>query len=308
MFSSERLKGIDAFVCVADSGSFKAAAERMNLTGSAISKSIARLENRLGVRLFQRTTRRLALTDAGTTFYRTCTGVLADLEEAELALHIENSEPQGRIRIDLPAAFGRLKALPVLLQFVQQHALLLPHISFSDRFIDPVEEGVDILVRVGGSDLWPSTLGHRYLGSERHVFCSSPAYLSTQGTPRTDRDLEHHACIAYGRADGTVSPWHFSGSKPGESERRVMPARMVVGDGEAQVMAAVAGCGIAQLPTWLISRQLEEGTLVEVLPHLAAEGLPINLAWLKSRQALPKVSALLEALAAGLELPGGSAN
>lgn len=305
MFSSERLKGIDVFVCVADSGSFKTAAERMNLTGSAISKSIARLESRLGVRLFHRTTRRLSLSDAGTAFYRTCTGVLASLEEAALSLHAETTEPRGRIRIDLPAAFGRLQALPVILRFSQDHALLLPHISFSDRFIDPVEDGVDIVVRIGGSDVWPSTLGHRYLGSERHIFCASPAYLSKHGEPGTDRDLEHHQCIAYGRADGTVSPWRFSGSRPGETERRVMSARFVVGDAEGQVTAVLAGCGIAQLPTWLINRYLEDGTLVEVLPHLATEGLAINLAWIKSRQSLAKVSALLDALAAGLT-PSGS--
>ena len=216
MFASERLKGIEVFVCVADSGSFRAAAERLNLTASAISKGIARLEGRLGVRLFQRTTRRLALTDAGAAFYRTCTGVLAELEEAELAMQADNAEPQGRLRIDLPAAFGRLQALPVILQFVQKHALLLPHISFSDRFIDPVEEGVDIVVRVGGPDIWPAALEHRFLGRERHVFCAAPAYLNIHGTPVTDRDLEHHQCVAYGRADGTVSPWNFAGSRPGE--------------------------------------------------------------------------------------------
>jgi DNA-binding transcriptional LysR family regulator len=113
MFSSERLKGIDLFVCVADLGSFTAAAERLNLTGSAISKGIARLESRLQVRLFNRTTRRLSLTDAGETFYRTCTSVLGELEEAELAMQVENAEPRGRVRIDLPAAYGRLHALPV---------------------------------------------------------------------------------------------------------------------------------------------------------------------------------------------------
>ena len=300
MFSSERLKGIDVFVCVADSGSFKGAAERMNLTASAISKGIARLESRLGTRLFHRTTRSLSLTDAGIAFYRTCTGVLAELEEAELSLLAENTEPRGRIRIDLPGAFGRLQALPVILRFAQEHALLLPHISFSDRFIDPIEKGADIVVRIGGSDVWPATLGHRYLGSEWHIFCASPAYLSKHGTPLTDRDLEHHQCIAYGWADGTVSPWSFSGKHPGEIERRAIAAKFVVGDGEGLVIAVSAGCGIAQLPSWLIERQLEEGILVEVLPQLATEGQAINLIWLKSRQALPKVSALLEALAAGL--------
>ena len=300
MFSSERLKGIDVFVCVADSGSFKGAAERMSLTASAISKGIARLESRLGTRLFHRTTRSLSLTDAGIAFYRTCTGVLAELEEAELSLLAENTEPRGRIRIDLPGAFGRLQALPVILRFAQEHALLLPHISFSDRFIDPIEKGADIVVRIGGSDVWPATLGHRYLGSEWHIFCASPAYLSKHGTPLTDRDLEHHQCIAYGWADGTVSPWSFSGKHPGEIERRAIGAKFVVGDGEGLVIAVSAGCGIAQLPSWLIKRQLEEGILVEVLPQLATEGQAINLIWLKSRQALPKVSALLEALAAGL--------
>ena len=300
MFSSERLKGIDVFVCVADSGSFRAAAERLNLTASAISKAIARLESRLEVRLFQRTTRRLALTDAGAAFYRTCTAVLAELEEAELSLQVENSEPRGKLRIDLPAAFGRLQALPVILQFVQAHALLLPHISFSDRFIDPVEEGVDIVVRVGGPDVWPAALAHRFLGRERHVFCAAPAYLNSHGTPGTDRDLEHHQCVAYGRADGTVSPWSFKGSRPGETERRVMSAKYIVGDGEGQVMTVLAGCGIAQLPTWLIKQHLADGSLVEVLPHLASEGLAINLVWPRSRQGLPKVSALLDALAVGL--------
>lgn len=303
MFSSERLKGIDVFVCVSDSGSFKAAAERMNLTASAVSKGIARLESRLQARLFNRTTRRLSLTDAGAAFYQTCTGVLAELEEAELSLQAENTEPRGRIRIDLPAAFGRLQALPVVLTFVQQHPQLQPHISFSDRFIDPVEEGVDIVVRVGGPDVWPAAWGHRYLGSERHVFCASPAYLKQHGEPKTDRDLEHHACVAYGRADGSVSPWRFAGSRPGEIELRVMRAQFIVGDGEGHVMTVLAGCGIAQLPTWLIKQQLADGTLVEVLPHLASEGLAINLVWPKSREALPKVRALLDALAAGL-MPG----
>ena len=164
MFSSERLKGIDVFVCVAESGSFKAAAERMSLTGSAISKSVARLESRLGARLFDRTTRRVSLTDAGTAFYRTCTGVLADLEEAELSLRAEDAEPQGRVRLDLPAAFGRSQVLPIILRCIQDYPRLVPHISFTDRFIDPLQEGVDIVVTIGGSQVWPDSLGHRYLG------------------------------------------------------------------------------------------------------------------------------------------------
>lgn len=296
MFSSERLKGIDVFVCVAQAGSFKAAAEKMHLTGSAISKSIARLESRLGARLFERTTRRLALTDAGTAFYRTCTGVLADLEEAELALQAELSEPRGRVRIDLPGAFGRARVLPIILRWLEEHPGLIPHITFSEGFIEPFQEGVEVAVRIGGADIWPDSVGYRYLGREWHVLCAAPAYLARRGTPLTERDLDAHQCIAFGWVDGNVSPWSFAADPDGATQRRPVPARLVLGNGEALLMAAVAGNGIAQLPSWLIQQQLADGTLVEVLPHLASEGLPIHLAWIKSRQALPRVGALLQIL------------
>lgn len=296
MFSSERLKGIDVFVCVADCGSFKAAAERLNLTASAVSKAIARLEGRLQARLFQRTTRSLALTDAGTAFYRTCSGVLADLEEAELALNAEHTELRGRVRIDLPGTFGRSQVLAAVLRFAREHPGLQPHITFSDSGIDPLEAGVDIAVRLGGSELWPAALGHRCLGREWHLFCASPDYLRRHGTPLTDQDLERHQCIAYGWMDGRVSPWNFATGRPGESERRVMSASCVVGDGEGLLMTVLDGYGIAQLPSWLVKQQLAQGTLVEVLPQWASEGQAIHLLWLKSRQGLPKVSALLEVL------------
>lgn len=304
MFSSERLKGIDLFVCVADSGSFTAAAERLNLTSSAVSKGIARLESRLNARLFQRTTRRLALTEAGVDFYRTCTAVLAELEEAELALHVQHGEPCGKVRIDLPASYGRMHVLPVILDFVAEHGLLQPHVSFSDRFVDPVEEGIDILVRIGGSDVWPAALGHRFLGAERLIFCAAPRYLARHGEPHSVQDLEQHSCVVYGRSDGGVNPWLFSGEHAGDRERRVLPGRVAVGDGEGQVVAVVDGHGIAQLPLWLVEDRLQAGTLVQVLPHLALDGLPMNLVWLKTRQNLPKVSALLEALAAALTPSG----
>jgi DNA-binding transcriptional LysR family regulator len=198
--------------------------------------------------------------------------------------------------------------MPVILKFVEVHALLLPHISFSDRFVDPVEEGIDIVVRIGGSDVWPSALGRRYLGAERLIFCASPAYLRMHGKPMTELDLELHSCVVYGRGDGTVNPWHFSGAQPGDSERRLLAGRIAVGDGEGQVIAVSAGYGIAQLPVWLVKGGLEDGTLVEVLPQFATDGLAMNLVWLKSRQALPKVSALLEALAVCLTPSGSELN
>jgi len=294
VFSSERLKGIDMFVSVADLGSFTRAAERLNLTGSAVSKGIARLEARLGSKLFERTTRQLRLTEAGQLFYRACTGVLSDLEEAELALHAEHAEPTGRVRLDVPASFGRLHVLPIILKYIERHPQLQPHISFSDRFIDPVEDSVDIVVRIGGADIWPDTLGHEYLGAERLVFCAAPAYIARHGLPRDADDLTRHHCVVYGRADGSASPVYLKGAGAREMERRQLPARIAIGDAEGQVAAVQAGTGIAQLPTWLVSDALQSGRLIDVLPALATDGLQMNLVWLKSRQGLAKVQALLQ--------------
>ncbi|MFN1165629.1 LysR family transcriptional regulator [Pseudomonas aeruginosa] len=301
MIPSERLKGIEAFVATADAGSFTAAAERLNLTNSAVSKSVARLEDRLSTRLFERTTRRLALTDAGTAFYRTCVRVLADLEEAEAVLAAQRHEPVGRLRLDAPAAFGRLKVWPLLLQFAQQHPHLRPHVSLTDRFVDLLDEGIDVAVRIGGPDHWPASLGHRYLGSERLIFCASPAYLARSGTPSSPAELSRHDAVLYGKADGSTSPWLIA-HDAGAVERRTMEGRIIVGSGEAQVVAVKAGCGIAQLATWLVCDDLASGGLVPILPELTTDGLPLNLVWPVGRQLLPKVDAILELLAAGLRI------
>lgn len=304
MAPSDRLKGIDVFVAVAELGSFAAAAQRLNLTGSAIAKAVARLETRLGTRLFHRTTRRLSLTDAGHLFHRTCAGVLAELEEAEQSLHAETREPRGRVRVDLPAFYGRLHVLPLVLEAVQEHPRLQPHLSFSDRFIDPVEEGVDIVVRIGGPDAWPAALGRRFLGAERLIFCAAPGYLQRRGEPRDAAELQAHDCVVYGRSDGRVNPWHFAGTQAGDVERRVPVARIALGDAQAQAQAVGAGLGIAQLPTWAVRPQLDEGSLVQVLPGLETDGLPMNLVWLRKRQSLPRVAVLLERLGACLAPSG----
>lgn len=301
MTPSERLKGIETFVATADAGSFTAAAEQLHLTSSAVSKSVARLEERLGVRLFERTTRRLAMTDAGAAFYRTCVRVLADLEEAEAVLAAQRSEPMGRLRLDAPATFGRLRVWPLLLRFAQQHPHLRPHVSLTDRFVDLLDEGIDVAVRIGGPDHWPMSVGHRYLGSERLIFCASPDYLAKHGTPTSHADLARHDAVLYGKADGTTSPWLIA-YDAGTIERRTLEGRIVVGNGEAQVAAVKSGCGIAQLATWLVRDDIERGELVTILPELATDGLPLNLVWPVGRQLLPKVDAVLELLAIELQI------
>lgn len=210
MYSSERLKGIDVFVSVVDAGSFTAASTRLNLTNSAVGKAVARLESRLGVQLFERTTRRLSLTDAGQAFYRTCQRVLIELEEAEHVLKAEDTVPLGKLRIDLPATYGRMHVMPLVLDFLRAYPGVQPQISFTDRFINLVEEGVDVAVRIGGSDTWPTPIGYRFLGRERRIFCCAPSYLQRVGAIADDIEtLNSLDSVRYRRPDGTPTPWYI---------------------------------------------------------------------------------------------------
>jgi DNA-binding transcriptional LysR family regulator len=301
MHTAERLKGIDVFVATVAAGSFTAAAERLNLTSSAVGKAVARLEARLKKRLFDRTTRRLTLTDAGAAFHRICVRALEELESAERVLADDAAAPSGRLRVDVPATFGRMQAMPLLLTFAEQHPAVKAHVSFTDRFVDVLDEGIDVAVRIGGADAWAPNIGHRFLGNERLVWCASPHYLARRGTPRSIEELSSHDTVTYGRADGTPSPWLIpAGSAP--VERRVMESRLVLGHGEAQREAVVAGHGVAQLATWLAEEALASGRLVQILPEWSLDGLPLRLVWPRSRQLLPKVDALLKHLASHLRI------
>lgn len=301
MHSAERLKGIDVFVAAVAAGSFTAAAERLNLTSSAVGKAIARLESRLNARLFDRTTRKLELTDAGTAFHRVCVRVLEDIDAAARVLAADTTALSGRLRIDLPATFGRRKVMALLLEFAARHPAIQPHISFTDRFVDVVDEGIDLAVRIGGADIWPANLGHRFIGKERLIFCASPAYLARKGVPMALGDLSSHDAITYGRADGTTSPWLIA-SGGGMVERRPVESRIVVGHGEAQMDAVAAGLGVAQLATWLADDLLRAGQLVAILPDQDIDGLPLHIVWPRSKQLLPKVDGALNHLAKHLQI------
>ncbi|WP_321786354.1 LysR family transcriptional regulator [Paraburkholderia sp. J94] len=300
MLPSERLKGIEAFVAAAELGSFTAAAERLNLTTSAISKSVARLESRLDCKLFERTTRRLALTDEGSAFYATCSNVLKELADAEAVLAAHGSVPIGRLRVDLPVAFGRSRVMPLLLRYAEQHPAVTPRVSFTDRFVDVLEDGIDVAVRIGIVQSWPDGLARRHLGTERLIFCASPSYLKRRGVPRDIHSLMKLDRVLYGRADGGTSPWRFA--EGANVELRDAPERLVLGSAEAQVEAVKSGFGVAQLATWLIRRELDSGELVEMLPDQATEGLPLHLVWPTSRQLIPKVDALLSLLTRELRI------
>lgn len=303
MQNTERLKGIEVFVAVARAGSFTRAAERLNLTASAVGKTIARLEARVGVRLLDRTTRRLALSEAGLRFYETCTQVLADLEAAEHALGSDGDGLAGRVRIDLPATFGRLVVLPLLLPFLRQHPRIKPVLSFTDRYVDLGDEGIDVAVRIGSPEAWPPSLRHRYLGQELKVFCAAPDYLAVHGAPASLEELDGHNAILYRKADASLSPWLVRHGNALLEQRGVDP-HIAAGNAEAQLELAMAGLGIAQLPTWLVGRHLADRRLTQVLPEQAVPGSPIHIVWPAAKQAIPRVQQLVAVLADALS--GGS--
>ncbi|MRT26894.1 DNA-binding transcriptional regulator, LysR family [Candidatus Pantoea symbiotica] len=292
---NQRLKDIVPFVASVESGSFAAAAERLHLTGSAVSKSVTRLETRLGSRLLERTTRSLKLTDAGNAYYQTCLRIMEELAEAEAVLAAQRTIPSGRLRLAVPNTYGRLGVMPLLIPFCRQHPDVELNLTFSDRFIDLFDEGIDVAVRIGGSPDLPASLGCRQMGRERMVFCASPDYLARVGRPSSEAELLQHQAIMYERVDGSTKPWLFT-TEDGYPHWRNLPHRMALGDVDSQMQALCAGLGVAQMPSWLVREPLARGELEIILPEQQPDGLALTLIWPRRKQLLPKVDALLAAL------------
>jgi len=185
----DRMKDINVFVHVAEAKSFTAAAERIGLSRSAVGKSIVRLEDRLGVRLLQRTTRSVSLTGEGAAFHERCLRLLADLDEAEMAMLSHSQAPRGRLRLDLPVSFGRLHVLPILNSFMHKWPEISVSASFNDRYVDLIDEGVDLAIRIGGSE--DGRLMSRLLAPHRLVTCASPAYFAGRSMPQNIEQLAH---------------------------------------------------------------------------------------------------------------------
>jgi DNA-binding transcriptional LysR family regulator len=227
---SETLGGITAFVTTAKCGSFTAAGEMLGLTKSAVGKSVARLEEHLGVTLFHRTTRRLSLTPEGERYLESCQNALDILQHAEQELTSQIARPSGRLRVDLPAAFGRKRILPILLEIVKRYPELSLTLSFSERFVDLMEEGIDLVVRIGELED-SSTLVARRLTTQKLVVCASSGYLNYHGVPETPQDISQHRTVVGFRRNQPVS-WILK-NKHGDLERFTPPATHEFADGDA---------------------------------------------------------------------------
>lgn len=289
-YTPDRLSGISAFVAAADAGSFSGAAERLHLTRSAVAKRVGRLEARLGVRLFHRTTRSQHLTDEGQTFYQRCTKVLAALSEAESELSAGSQTPMGKLRVTMPVQIGRQCIAPVLLALAREHPQLRLELAFSDRRVDLVEEGYDLAVRSGHLDDTPG-LKARALDEQTMVLCASPAYLSAHGTPQTPDDLAAHEWLMYGR-NGHLYEWPALSLTQGtrRSPRFVLDDLITLADAAEQAL------GIVCLPQWVVAQALSAGRLLQVLPQIYSPATPLHLVWPDTRHPSPKLRAAIDAL------------
>jgi DNA-binding transcriptional LysR family regulator len=294
---SDSLKDIPVFVCAVEAGSFAQAATRLHLSRSAVGKSIARLEERLGVRLFQRTTRTQSLTDDGALFYERCQRALEEIRYAQTQLESGKQQVSGRLRISLPVLFGRQCVAPLLVEWVKEHPGLTLEMSFSDRVVDIVEEGFDMAVRNG--TLPDSTqLVARKLGEHRMVLCAAPEYLAKHGTPLSVAALDAHLSINYLRAD-KVLPWQLADDE-GSEHIFVPKSQINMDDLQAIADAALAGYGIAWLPCWLVRNDVKEGKLVPLLQQARKVRFDVQAVWPQTRHLPLKVRLAVDELVACL--------
>ncbi|GAB2919834.1 LysR family transcriptional regulator [Paraburkholderia jirisanensis] len=290
---TDKLDGVAVFVQVVEAGSFTLAAERMHLTRSAVGKVIARLENRLGARLLQRTTRSQTLTEAGQAYYDRCVRALAELDAAEAEVESGHSEPRGRLRVSAPLAFGHLCVAPVLFGLARKHAELQIDISFTDRAVDLVEENIDLAVRIG--ELRDSaSLAARRLGIQQMSIGAAPSYLARRGTPVDNDAFAGHVGIAYSRA-GVVSPWRVLDTHGVECELPIV-SQVSLDDIQAIAGAGVAGLGLVQLPCWLLTRFVAAGQLASVRERCGVRPQDIHAVWPKTPYLPLKTRCAIDAL------------
>lgn len=285
----DNLGTLGVFVQAADTRSFTAAGRRLGLSPSAVGKAIARLEERLAVRLFHRSTRTITLTPEGALFLERCRRILSEIEAAELELAQTQEVPRGRLRVSLPIV-GVLM-MPTIGAFMRAYPDIELDLDFTDRLVDVIDEGFDAVVRAG--ELSDSRLMSRVLGTFRLMLVASPAYLRTRGVPQTPADLAGHACLHHRYAtSGTLEPWPFH---PGMAVD--LPSAMVVNTIEPLIDLAEQGLGIACLPDFALRRQLADGTLVTVLADHTAHRGSFRLLWPSSRHLSPKLRVFVDFMA-----------
>lgn len=257
----DRLNGMATFVEVVKTGSFTQAADKLNLSRAQVSKTVMQLEAHLDTRLLNRTTRTISLNEIGKIYYERCLTILQDVDDIEGVVRQQISQPKGSLRMSVPSSFALLHLNELIPTYLKQYPDVTIELSLADRFIDVVAEGYDLVIRIGELD--DSGLIARKLGPCRRVFCATPTYLKTHGTPQTPKDLINHHCLIYSN-DKSADTWSIKGPKKTESVK--ISGSLCADNGQILRDAALADLGIVILPTFIVGDDIIRGDLQQILP------------------------------------------
>ncbi|MDR6291444.1 DNA-binding transcriptional LysR family regulator [Inquilinus ginsengisoli] len=296
----DRLEAVAVFVAVTEQGSFAAAARRLGRTPAAVTRAIAELEEGLSTQLFNRTTRSVALTEAGMVYLTRARTLLAAHAEFEGAAP-EETEPSGLLRITAPINFGRQHLMPLLNRFLEKHPQIDAQVMLLDRVVSLVEEGLDVGVRLGKPR--DTSLRVTWAGAVKLAIYANPAYLAEHGTPATPSELLKHSTISCGTFNPIPERWPIKGPD-GMTHISVKP-RLVVSSTESAAAAAAAGLGIISLVSYQAAPHVKAGRLVEILPECTVHGVPINIVQPPGRYIPAKVRAFIDEIGTGLRTEFG---
>ena len=293
----DRLTSMQAFAKTVELGSLTAAATAMGTSPQMVGKHVGALEERLGVQLLRRTTRRQSLTETGQAFYERCRVILAETEAAEALARDLGARPRGRLRIGAPVNYGAIKVAPLVTRFLRDFPEVQVELSLSDRYVDVVDEGYDAVFRLG--PLVNSALVSRRLESHRQIACASPAYLAARGIPIHPEDLAAHDCLGYVNWSGRpYAEWVFT--KDGRSRAVTIASRLQVNDGRVLVAAAVDGHGVILQPAAVVENAIGRGRLRPVLEDYQAPERTLHLLFAAGRPMAPKLRAFVDRVASEL--------
>lgn len=294
----DKFESMRAFVAVVEASGFAAAARELGLSRSAVNKLVINLEDALHVQLLQRTTRKVTPTATGLAFYERCVAILADVAEAEIAVSQLQSEPKGQLRINAPMTFGTRILSPAIAEFLHRYPDLNIELSLSDRFIDPIDEGFDVTIRIAQPTASASVIVQE-LCSTAVILCAAPAYLAEHGHPAHPDELAAHICLTYGQI-AMEQRWRLV-SNTGEDHQVTVRGALCANNGEVLRDAAIAGRGITLLPRFIVDAALDQGQLQHILTDYAAPRLSVCVLYPVNRHLSAKVRLLVEFLALKLQ-------
>lgn len=289
----DRLSEMEAFISVVDRGGFTDAADKLGVSKSAVSKHVAALEARLGVRLLNRTTRRVSPTEIGLTYYDRARGVLNDAQAADEIVTAMQSSPRGNLNVSVPVSFGVRFMSPAVAAFLRHYPDVSVNMNLDDRFVDVVAEGYDVAIRIG--QLVDSSLMARRLASTTAVVLASPEYLKAHGTPERIEDLSEHRLLHYS-IQATSNYWRLT-TKTGEERQIRIGGALAANNGDVLLSGAVEGIGIAMLPDFFLTDELETGRLVRLFPDFPQTEFGIHVVYPPGLYVQPKTRAFIDFLA-----------